>query len=85
MAPRDSNGGPTPLDLETADQLADSVEAAGEELDLLKAAVTVGEIWALALVKAAVTVLELEVDFEVAVVEMLVKPVQQSSVHLQFE
>ena len=78
------------LDLETvvvgaADQLADSVEAAGEELDLVKAAVTVGEIWALALVKAAVTVLELEVDFEVAVVQMLVKPVQRSSVHLHFE
>ena len=74
------------LDLETivvgaADQLADSVEAAGEELELVKAAVTVGEIWALALVKAAVTVLEFEVDFEVGAVQMLVKPVRRASVH----
>ena len=65
------------------------LEAAGVELDLVKAAVTVGEIWALALVKAAVTVLEFEVDFEVdfeaAAVQMLVKPVHRSSVHLNFE
>ena len=54
-------------------------------LDLVKAVVTVGEIWAFALIKAAVTDLEFEVDFEadfeVAAVQILVKPVQRASVH----